>query len=96
MFESIPEVWRCEATGEMSLEILLPSGMLMDIIASMEVKVLDLKAFILDQVGDILNWVLAVKLLYNLHLNALDLQIDKKNILDQVFSGGVQLLIRSI
>ena len=59
MFESIPEVWRCEATGEMSLEILLPSGMLMDIIASMEVKVLDLKAFILDQVGDIINWVLA-------------------------------------
>jgi hypothetical protein len=50
MFPSIPETWRCVSTGEMNLEILLPSGMLMDLIASMEVKVAQLKLFILDQV----------------------------------------------
>ena len=34
----------------MSLEILLPSGMIMDLLVSTEAKIIDIKLFILDQV----------------------------------------------
>lgn len=56
MLADIPDTWRCVNTGEMILEILLPSGMLMDLVVSMEVRVADLKLFILDQVNIVIEF----------------------------------------
>lgn len=50
LLEKLPEKFINPETGELTLEILLPTGMLMNLVAEPQILVETLKGFIIDQV----------------------------------------------
>ena len=50
LLEMLPEKFINPETGELTLEILLPTGMLMNLVAEPQILVETLKGFIIDQV----------------------------------------------
>ena len=50
LLEMLPEKFINPETGELTLEILLPNGMLMNLVAEPQILVETLKGFIIDQV----------------------------------------------
>ena len=51
MFEELPTDWMDGEREEMQLEVLLPTGMLMDVVVGTRVTVHQLKEFVLTEVG---------------------------------------------
>ena len=53
LLETLPERFINLDTGEITLEILLPTGMILNLVAEPQTLVGTLKGFIIEQVGDI-------------------------------------------